>query len=251
MLIDCHCHLSFPEFSQDLKLILEQIKGDFYAVIESTVNLENTQKALSLFSDYEFVYFSLGFHPYYAGEFKREILDKYIDVIEENKRVVSIGEVGLDIKSKASLEEQKRVFLEFLDLAVQFDLPVIIHNRGFKESIIDLLRKKRVKNVVLHCFSQDVEFLDLAVKNRYFISFAGNLTFKNSYSLKECAKKAPLEFILSETDSPFLAPQKIRGKRNTPLYVREVIEEISRQKEKERAEIEEVVLKNAKEVFNI
>lgn len=251
MLVDCHCHLSFPEFSSDLESLLEKIEEGFYGVIESTINLENTKKALATLSQYEFIYFSLGWHPYYAEEFRKEVIEEYLSIIKNFRRIVSIGEVGLDVKSKASLEEQKKVFLEFVDLAVQLDLPLVIHNRGFKDTIISILREKKIKKVVFHCFSGDLEFMDWAVKNGYFISFAGNLTFTNSYGLRECAKKAPLESILVETDSPFLAPQKVRGKRNNPFHVKDVLEEVSRQKLEEFSRVEEAVLRNAKEVFKL
>ncbi|RKY27711.1 MAG: hypothetical protein DRP61_03575 [Candidatus Omnitrophota bacterium] len=251
MLVDCHCHLSFPDFSLDLETLLRELKDKFYALIESSVNLDNTQKALETFSNYDFFYFSLGFHPHYAQEFNKEVLKKYADLINQNKKIVAIGEIGLDIKSKVSLDKQKEVFLEFLDLAFQFQLPVVIHNRGFKESILGFLQEKKIKKVVLHCFSQDLDFLEVAVKKNYFLSFSGNITYKNARFLRECVKKAPSELILSETDSPFLAPQIIRGKKNNPLYVGEVIKEIALLKDREVEDIEEAVLKNAKEVFRI
>ena len=251
MLIDCHCHLSFPEFSADLDDTLIKLKNSFYRVIESTVNLENSKRALALFSDCDIINFALGFHPYYAEEFSDELLKEYTKLIDGNKRIVAIGEVGLDIKSKASLDKQKDVLSAFIDLSKQFDLPLVIHNRGFKETPLKLVKEKGLKKVIFHCFSQDKEFLQDLIDNGYFASFAGNITFRNASAIKQAAGCCPESNILSETDSPYLAPQIIRGKRNSPLYVKEVVNEIAKIKNKEAPQIQNSILKNAQYVFRI
>ena len=251
MLIDCHCHLSLPEFSPDLSKILEELKVNFFRVIESTINPENTKKALKLFKDTPLVNFALGFHPYYCDTFNKQILKEYARIIELNNNIIAIGEVGLDIKSKAGLDKQKEVFSEFIDLAKQFNLPVIVHNRGFKETALSIIKEKRIKKVIFHCFSQDKDFLNQIIKNGFLVSFAGNLTFKNAYSLRDAAKNCPNSNILSETDSPYLAPQIIRGKRNTPQYVKEVIKEIAAIKENDSQLIQKITLDNAKNIFNL
>jgi TatD DNase family protein len=251
MLIDCHCHLSFPEFSADLNSILDELKPDFYAVIESTINLSNTEKALKLFADQPLIRFALGFHPYYAADCNDTLVARYAELIEENKRVVAVGEVGLDYKSEASFEAQKAAFERFIDLAKELDLALVIHNRGFKDKLLRIVKEKGIKKVIFHCFSQDKEFLQEVISCGFYVSFAGNLTYKNAHLLKEAAKVAPLDKILSETDCPYLAPQVIRGKRNDPGYVREVIKEIALLKGKGEQEVGEAVLENAKNIFKI
>ena len=251
MLIDCHCHLSFPEFASDRQSVLESLKSDFYAVIESTINLTGTETALKTFADEPLVRFALGFHPYYAAECDEAVVARYAGLIEENKRVVAIGEVGLDYKSEAPLEIQKAAFERFIDLAKELDLALVIHNRGFKEQLLKIVKEKGIKKVIFHCFSQDKEFLQEVIAGGYYVSFAGNLTYKNAHLLKEAAKSAPLDKILSESDCPYLAPQVIRGKRNDPRYVKEVIKEIAALKGKDEGEVEEAVLANAKNIFRI
>ena len=139
MFIDCHCHLSFPEFSADLHSVIDGLKPDFYAAIESTINLSNTENALKTFADEPLVRFALGFHPYYAAECDEAVVARYAGLIEENKRVVAIGEVGLDYKSEAPLEIQKAAFERFIDLAKELDLALVIHNRGFKEQLLKIV----------------------------------------------------------------------------------------------------------------
>lgn len=251
MLIDCHCHLSFPQFKDNLSGILEEVKNSLYGLIESTINLQNATQTLRLLGDKKFVFFSLGFHPYHAREFTENIIKECAHIIENNERIVAIGEIGLDVKSATPLDIQAKVFSEFLDLAKQFNLPLVIHNRGFKEKILTLVKEKKVKKVVFHCFSQDKEFAKDIINQGYFISFAGNITFKNAHLLREAAKETPLDYILSETDAPYLAPQIIRGRRNNPLYVDEVVKEISLIKNKVKEEIENSILNNAKSIFGI
>jgi len=234
-----------------LNEILSGLENNFYRVIESTISPENTRNALDKLSECELVNFALGLHPYHAGEFGKQILKEYTKAIDDTKKIVAIGEVSLDLKSKISIDKQKDVFLEFIDLAKQFDLPLLIHNRGFKETILKLIKEKNIKKVIFHCFSQDRDFLEQLSKGGYFISFAGNITFKNASAIQEAAKVCPLENILSETDSPYLAPQVIRGKRNNPLYVKEVVNKIAIIKNKSTRQIEDTILKNAKNVFKI
>lgn len=252
MLIDTHCHLSFPDYEKDLEEVVLRIQSaNFYAIIESTVNLENSYQAFKKLSRFTFVYFSLGFHPYYVSSFKNSVIEQYREFLNTNKRIVSLGEVGLDIKSNIDKEEQIKVLRKFCSLAEEYGLCLVIHNRGFKESLLSLLEDFKLKRVVLHCFSQDRLFLDEVIRRGYFVSFAPNITFKNAHLLKEVVKVAPLDKILVETDSPYLAPQKIRGKRNEPLYVKEVIEEIASLKKIEPSKIEDRILQNARSVWGV
>ncbi|MBN2119913.1 MAG: YchF/TatD family DNA exonuclease [Candidatus Omnitrophica bacterium] len=251
MLIDCHCHLSFPDFSNDLDKVLKSLENSLYAAIESAVNLENARNAIKLFSGCNLIKFSLGFHPYYAQDFNPGVIQEYSRFIENNKRIVAIGEVGLDTKSTVAIEKQKEVFSEFMDLAKEYNLPLFIHNRGFKETILKMLKEKGLKKVVFHCFSQDKEFIKEVASCGYFASFATNITFKKADILREAIKLAPEELILTETDSPYLAPQAIRGKRNNPLYVKEGLMEIARIKNKDPNAMKEIILENAKRIFNI
>lgn len=251
MFVDYHCHLSFPKFKEDYKKILNDIENDFYCVVESTINSENTSNALNLLSKYQKVRFTLGFHPYYAEEFNEKILENYKEIIKTNSKIIGIGEIGFDYKSKAPFKKQKQAFTKLLKFAQELNLPITIHNRGFNEEVLKILKAEKIKKVVFHCFSQNREFMKKVTDKGYYISFAGNITFKNAPDLRKAVKEAPLDLILSETDSPFLAPQCIRGKRNTPKSVQEIIKKISELKQKDQTVIRQSILENGRRIFNI
>jgi len=251
MLIDSHCHLSSSEFDLDRKAILKEAEGKFYALIESTLDLETADKVFSLFDRQKLIYFSLGFHPYYADKFSSESLKVLSSYIDSNPKIKAVGETGLDYKSKIGLEIQEKMFLSLLDLAKQADLPLIIHNRGFEDKIIRFLKENKVKKAVFHCFSYDKSFVEKISGKGFFASFSANITFKKADSLREAVKEMPLERILTETDSPFLAPQVVRGKRNSPLYIPEVVKTISQVKGVSEEKVISSVLSNAKSLYRI
>jgi len=147
------------------------------------------------------------------------------------------------------LRRQIEVFKEFLSLAKEFNLTAVIHNRGFKDTILDIITEAGPERVVFHCFSQDKEFLERVTAKGYFVSFAGNITFKNAALIKEAARDVSLDKLLVETDAPFLAPQLIRGKRNEPVYVKEVIKEIAALKEVESGYLEKVLVDSFRRAF--
>jgi len=252
VLVDTHCHLTSSCYSEDREEVVSRIRErNFFCVIESTLNLSSTKEALNKFLDIEFIYFSLGYHPYYAQSFRKEVIKEYASLKEKEKRIIGIGEVGLDYKSRASLDFQEKVFREFVYLAKDLDLVLVIHNRGFKDRILKVLDEAKIKKVVFHCFSQDKDFLKEILKRDYFISYAGNLTFKNAHLIKEAFKNTPYDKLLVETDSPYLAVDSIRGRRNEPIYVEEIIEEMSRLRCIDKEEIKIIILKNTKYIFNI
>ncbi len=251
MHIDCHCHLAFNQFDSDRESLLIQLKSRNYRVIETTVNEENTRKAISLLSDCGFAYFCLGFHPYFADKFTPQVLEEYRRIIKENKKVIAIGEIGLDYKSKIPINQQKYVFSEFLKLAKEANLPAVIHNRGFKETILEILEENKAGKTVFHCFSQDKDFMQQAIKRGYYISYTANITYPKNALLAEAVKNTPLNLLLAETDSPYLAPQSIRGKRNNPTYVKEVVEKIAELKNISPERINQAILTNAKNLYGI
>ncbi|MCD6134491.1 MAG: TatD family hydrolase [Candidatus Omnitrophica bacterium] len=250
MLIDVHTHLNNVRFSRDLSAVAERLKeSEVFAVVDSSTNLEESKISLELSHRYPFIFSSLGFHPFYAADFDFSLIETYRGFIKSSPKVIAIGEIGLDVKAAVPLARQMDVFKSFLQLAKEFNLTAVIHNRGFKDTILDVISEIGPQRVVFHCFSQDKEFLEKVTAKGYFVSFAGNITFKNAILIKEAAMAAPLDKLLVETDAPFLAPQIIRGKRNEPVYVKEVIKEIASLKKTERDYLEKVLEDNFRKAF--
>ncbi len=250
MWIDSHCHINFPKlFPQAERIIFQAKEQGFFAVIDCGVNLETSLKSSEISSKYKLVYSIIGFHPSYAEEFSPEVIKEYQRLIKENRKIVGIGEIGLDNKTKVPIGIQKKVFLEMAGFAQEQNLPVIIHNRGYEEEVLQILSGFKLRNVLMHCFSQNSEFAKKVLDKGYFLSFAGNITYPKAENIREAAKYAPLGQILTETDSPYLAPQIVRGKTNTPLYVKEIYETISREKNIPLQKVKSQVKRNFCRIF--
>ena len=198
------------------------------------------------------MYSSIGIHPHEAKIWNETSKDELMTFTKEIK-VVAIGETGLDFYYNYSPKEiQIKVFKEQIRVAHEVSLPLIIHTRdAFKETIEILKQEKPNTRGVFHCFTGSLEDAIEAVKLGFYISWSGILTFKNSIALKEVAKKIPIENTLIETDCPFLTPVPFRGKRNEPIFVKYVAEELANIKSISIEEVEEVTSENTKRLFGI
>lgn len=247
MLIDTHCH--FNSLSRNLKdELLSQGLGN-YSLIDSSIDRASSSASVSFSKQYDFVYTSLGFHPFCAKKFTLDILAEYKKLIEENRKIVSIGEIGLDYKADSALEEQEDVLRHFIQLARANNLPVVIHNRLNNFRVINILDEfyQNYENVVFHCFSYSGEFLEKILERGGFVSFSLNVLRKNK-EITSSLKRCPLENMLLETDSPYM---KIKGNSSTPLDIDKVYAFSAFVKEIEQKELEKIVLSNAKRVFSL
>lgn len=231
---DIHTHLYWESYDEDRDLVVARAReaGISQMLVVGTT-IEESQKAIDLTKQYENIFAAIGIHP---NEFRSEV-GEYVDALEElatNKKVVAIGECGLDYSEShggiddKTKSQQKKGFIEQLDLAWQLQLPVIIHCRDAYRDLLAILKEKNYKlPMILHCYMGDTEVTKefLALPNLYF-SFTGNITYPvkkhlvgTKDDLTETVKLIPLEKIFVETDCPFLAPQTVRGTRNEPAYV--------------------------------
>ena len=217
---DSHAHLDDEAFNPDREELLAQLQQDLEGVINPGCDAASSAFAVQLAETYDFIYAAVGWHP----ENLKDIPANYLEQLAEwaqNPKVVAIGEIGLDYywKENEPREVQKRIFLEQIDLAKQFDLPIIIHDRDAHGDMLDLFQKE-VKGVqaVFHCFSGSLEMAKELAKRGYYFGFGGTSTFKNSQKVREVMKFVPRELMLFETDSPYLTPVPHRGKRNNPGY---------------------------------
>ena len=252
MLIDTHCHLDFKDFDKDRDNVIKRAnaQGVKY-IINVGSSIEGSERSLELAKKYDTIFTSLGIHPHDAEAVNENALSKMRKSAEDRK-VVAIGEVGLDYyKNSPPKDIQKSAFRRFIKFSQDVKLPLIIHNREAHQDTLSVLREELGEEVkgVMHCFSGDIDFLNKCLDIGLFISFTCNLTFKNAGKLRELATHVPLGRLLLETDAPFLAPQTKRGGRNEPSYLIYLAKELAGIKGVTPEEIEEVTAQNAIRLF--
>ncbi len=250
--IDTHCHLDFPEFDQDRDIVIRRAKAEGVDyIINIGSSLQGSEKSLELSRQYDFIYAAAGMHPHEADRADKNTQER-LAVLARDDKVVAIGEIGLDYyRNYSRADNQKSLFVALVNLASDLDKPVVIHSRQAQEDTLRVLKEKRPKKVVVHCFSGDENFLKECLQLAFFVSFTCNITYRKAQNLRRLVSIAPLERILLETDAPFLPPEGFRGKRNEPVYVKLLAEEIARIKGVGAEEVARVTTENAKSFFNI
>jgi len=254
MFIDTHVHLNADQYDEDLQQVIERAKE---AKVEKMVvvgfDRKTIERAMKLAEDYDFIYAVIGWHPVDAIDCTPQDLE-WIEQLAAHPKVVGIGETGLDYYwDKSPKEIQQDLFRKQIHLAQKLKLPIIIHNREATGDVVKILREENAASVggVMHCFSGSVETARECIDMNFMISLGGPVTFKNARMPKEVAKEIPLEYLMIETDAPYLAPHPYRGKRNEPSYVPLVAEEIARQKELSIDEVANATSSNAIKFFNL
>lgn len=230
MLVDSHCHLNFPELAANMPAIRQaMLDNEVGHALCVSVTLQDFPAVLALAEAYPNFYASVGVHPDY--EDIEEPTVEGLVALANHPKVVAIGETGLDyFRLIGDLEWQRTRFRTHIRAAIQSGKPLIIHTRNAAEDTIRIMREEQAGQIggVMHCFTESLDVAMQAIALGFYISFSGIVTFKNAVALKEVAKVIPLERILVETDSPYLAPIPYRGKTNQPGYVKNVAEEIAK-----------------------
>lgn len=252
-MIDSHAHLDEERFDEDRDEFIKSLKENAISyVINPSSDMETSRRVVELSNKYENIFAAVGIHPHDAEGFKEEDLVELRE-LSKDERVVAIGEIGLDYYYDNSPREiQKEVFRKQLQLAYELDLPVIIHTRDAMGDTYDILKEfeGRVRGV-MHCYTGSIEMAEKFIKMGFYISIAGPVTFKNAVNVREMAKQIPLERLLIETDSPYLAPVPNRGKRNDPTNVRYVADMLANLKEIQIDKIIEHSRENTVELFSL
>ncbi|MBR4153667.1 MAG: TatD family hydrolase [Selenomonadaceae bacterium] len=255
MFIDTHCHLEDENFNSDRAEVLERAKmAGVGAIINFGSTMESSIAICELAKDFSEIYGGIGIHPEEIDDFDKNTCAKLAE-LAENKKVVAIGEIGLDYHWEKDLERrqiQQKIFIEQLDLARQLKLPVCVHDREAHGDTLKILQTEG-KNLrgVLHCYSGSLEMAREVWKLGWFIGVDGPLTFKNSAKLPEIVKAAPRDKLLIETDAPYLAPVPYRGKRNEPAYVVEVAKKLAEFRGETLEEVAAYTAANAKNLYGI
>ena len=247
-MIDTHCHLSKDDYNDIDLVIKEDEKALISEIVVSGCSLKDIKEVLELKDKYDIMYVTLGFHPEYADDVTRDDLE-YLKKNLKQKKVVGIGEIGLDYHySKDNKERQLWLFEEQLKIALEFDLPVVIHSRDATLDTIETLKKYKVKGII-HCFSGSLETAEIYIKMGFYLGIGGVVTFKNS-KLKEVVKSLPLTSIVIETDSPYLSPEPYRGKQNSSKNIPIIASYIASIKDCSIDEVEKITNYNARHLFD-
>ena len=250
-IIDTHCHLDMEEFDKDRdEVIKRSLDGGVEAIVIPSTKKGDFERERGLSRKYPVIFYMVGVHPHDAKTADGESYSLALEHLRDEK-CVGVGEIGLDYYYDHSPRGiQKEVFANFLDIAREHDVPVSIHCREAEDDLIDILVSKKGVKGVIHCFTGSEKLLEAGLKLGLFFGIGGVLTFKNS-RLKDVIRKIPLEFVVFETDAPYLAPVPKRGKRNEPVYIKYVIEKMAEILGEDREKIAEAGFNNAKTVFSL
>lgn len=251
MFIDSHCHINFPELADNLDEVLANMRANQVSnALCVSVDLEKFPQILSMAEQHDNIYASVGVHPDY--ELEDEPTQSELVRLAQHPKVVAIGETGLDyFRLTGDLEWQRNRFRTHIRAAVETNKPLIIHTRSASADTLRLMQEEDAAKPggVMHCFTESLEVAEAAIAMNFYISFSGIVTFKKALELKEVAKRIPLECMLIETDSPYLAPVPFRGKLNQPSYVKHVAEEIAKLRGISVEEVGEATSANFKNLF--
>ena len=254
MFIDSHAHLDDERFDEDRDEIIQSLnKNGIELFLNPGADLITSQNAVKLSEKYECIYAAVGCHPHDSKDMTDETIALFGTMAKQSK-VLAIGEIGLDYYyDNSDRDIQRKWFREQIRLARELDIPYIVHDRDAHEDVMRIMKEEHYSGArgILHCFSSSVEMAKEFIKLGFMISLGGPLTFKKSKTPKMVALEIPLEHLLIETDSPYLTPEPFRGKRNQPMYVKYVAEEIARIKNVSVDMVAEQTNKNFKKLFNL
>lgn len=253
MLIDSHAHLEMQAFDNDRDAVIRRAKEAGVDVIVTVgTNLQDCRSVVEIATRFESVYAALGIHPHEVKDINQKTYDT-IRILVQQPKVVAYGEIGLDFfRNHSPRDIQIRCFGEQLEIADEFNLPVIIHDReAHLETLNMLMARKEKRGGIIHCFSGDVLMAKKCLDMGFYISIPGPVTFPKAEKLFEIVRQVPLDRLLVETDAPYLAPHPYRGKRNEPSYVVHTAQKIADVKGLSLAEVSAATTQNARTVFGI
>ena len=252
MYFDSHAHYDDERFDEDRETLIESLKEkgvDF--VVNAAADMKSCHTSLQLAEKYPFIYSSVGVHPHDVKDLTETDIEEMRE-LAKHKKVVAIGEIGLDYYYDNSPREEQRIwFKRQLQLAKELNLPVIIHSREASQETFDIIMESGVKEGVIHCFSGSYELAKEYVKKGFYIGVGGSLTFKNAKKTVKVVEGIGLEHIVIETDCPYLTPVPHRGERNDSSYLKFVVQKIAQIKGISEAEVKMVSSQNAKKLFRI
>ncbi len=250
-IINTHSHVNMLKDTDIDTAISNAQKANIITIVPSST-ADDIFEVDKFIQKYDDVYGYVGVFPEEAKTFTDKTLNNMENIIKNNKKIIGIGEIGLDYYWDKSFKElQKEVFIKQIKFANEMNLPLNIHSREAHLDTLEILKKYNKNSIaILHCFSGSLEFAKECIKEGIYIALGGVVTFKNAIKAKEVASNIPLEYLLLETDDPYLAPVPYRGKENQPLYVTYVASEIAKLRNTTTEEIAKITTINAERIFN-
>lgn len=249
-IINTHSHVNMLRETNIDEAIQNAIDNKIVTIVPSSSaqDIFDTDKFIKKYND---IYGYVGVFPEEVKDFSDKTLSDMEEIIKSNPKIIGIGEIGLDYYWDKSFKElQKEVFIKQIEFANQMNLPLNIHSREAHLDTLEILKKyNKNSTAIMHCFSGSLEFARECIKEGIYIALGGVVTFKNAKKTKEVAKNIPLEYLLLETDDPYLAPVPFRGKENQPMYVKYVAEEIANLRGITPEEVAKTSTENAKKIF--
>lgn len=251
-LFDSHAHLMDNKFSGEVATIIENAKqNDVKYIVNIGTDEETSKEAVSQANELENVYAVVGLYPEYCNDDNVNL--DFIYELSKNKKVVAVGEIGLDYhREETNRENQKKHFIEQIKIANELKLPVAIHSRDADMDMLEILKNNKIENgFVMHCFSSSTEIAKEIIKLGGYISLSGTVTFKNAKNIVEVAKLVPEDKLLVETDSPYLSPEPFRGSRNEPANVKYTAQKVADIREVKLELLAEKLTANTKKFYRI
>lgn len=254
MIFDSHAHYDDKAFEQDRDELLSSLSAHNVGyVVNVGASLRGARESMSLASRFSNVYAAAGIHPDEVGCMNDAVMEELRSMCRLDK-TVAVGEIGLDYHWNVEEKEvQKKWFLEQLRLSKKVDLPINVHSRDAAQDTFDLIKAEHAGSTggIIHCFSGSPEMAREYVRMGYLIGIGGVVTFKNGKTLKQVVKETPIEYLVTETDCPYLAPEPFRGKRNDSSYLKYVVKTIAELKELPVETAEEILFENAKKLYRL
>lgn len=250
MLIDTHCHIDSESYENPEKVI-KKMEGNI--IVASAASPESIKEVIDLTQKYNNVYGTIGIHPEFADSYTNEDLKKIEEGIQ-NKKIIGIGEIGLDYHyGKENMENQKELLIKQIEIANKYNKTIVIHTRDASMDTYNIIKayKNEKTKLILHCYSGSLELAKEYIKLGAKLGIGGVLTFKNEKKLKEIVKELDLTNFVLETDSPYLTPEPYRGKKNEPQNVKLIAEKIAEIKDISIEEVEKITTKNALLQFDL
>lgn len=252
-MIDTHCHVDFKDFNKNREEVIKRAKKKLNSIINSGATLGGNRRTLKLVEEYKgFLYGTLGFHPESASKADSSIIEQSFKEINENiDKAVALGETGLDfyhIEETDKRNRQIKVFRSFIDLANEYEMPLVIHARDAESKSFEIIKKySKDIDIIFHCYGGNLETMNKIIEESYYISFSTIICYSDYHN--ELVENISLENVLTETDSPYLSPFK--GQKNEPAFVEETVKKIAEIKSISPLKVDKITEKNAKKIFKI